>query len=145
MIRIDTDVPEIIVEIEDRDYPLAPRTVEIMDRLAEAERANMGKPVYKLWLAELEILLGKEACRKLFNAGRLENVDRLQMIYAGVARAFQHTEEAVTAATREKDAEAVATALAPLNEMLRHLRALEKTENKAAGGGIHDIREIRRG
>lgn len=142
MIRIDTEVPEIIVEIEDKEYVLAPRNVDVMEKLAEAERTNMGKPVYKLWLAELEIILGKEACRELFTAGRLENVDRLQMIYAGVAKAFQHTDDAVAAASREKDTEAVATALAPLNELLRHLRALEKSENKSVGGSI---REIHRG
>ena len=63
MIRIDTDVSEVIVEIEEKEYALAPRTVEVMEKLQEAERSNMGKPVYKLWLAELEILLGKEACQ----------------------------------------------------------------------------------
>ena len=145
MITIDTEVPEIIVEIDDKEYPVAPRTVEIMEKLAEAERANMGKPIYKLWRAELEILLGKTACRELFTAGRLENVDRIQMIYAGVARAFQHTDDAVTAATREKDLEAVATALAPINELLRHVRALEKSEKGITGGKIQDIREIHRG
>ena len=145
MIRIDTDVSEVIVEIEEKEYALAPRTVEVMEKLQEAERSNMGKPVYKLWLAELEILLGKDACRELFNAGRLENVDRIQMIYAGVARAFQHTEDELTAASREKDAEAVATALAPVNELLRLLRTLEKTEKKPIGNNIRDIREIHRG
>lgn len=138
--RIDTDIPEIIVEIEGREYALAPRTVEVMDRLAEAERASMGKPVYKLWLAELEIILGKAACRELFTGGRAENVDRLQMIYAGVARAFQHTEDAVSASTRERELEAVATALAPLNELLKNLRALDK-----GGEGKGNIREIHRG
>lgn len=145
MIRIDTDVSEVIVEIEDKEYPLAPRTVEVMEKLQEAERSNMGKPVYKLWLAELEILLGKDACRELFNSGRLENVDRVQMIYAGVARAFQHTEDSLAAASREKDAEAVATALAPVNELLRLLRTLEKTEKNPMGNKIRDIREIHRG
>ena len=142
MIRIDTNVLDVIVEIEDREYPVAARTVDVMDRLAEAERANMGKPVYKLWLAELEILLGKDACRELFTSGRSENVDRIQMIYAGVARAFQHTEDAVTAASREKDVEAVATALAPLNELMRNIRALDKGGDKAAAS---NIREIHRG
>lgn len=139
MVRIDTDVPEIIVEIEEKEYPLAPRTVEVMEKLQEAERANAGKPAYRLWLQELEILLGKEACRELFSSGRLENVDRLQMIYAGVARAFRHTEDAVTALDRERDAEAVATALAPMNEMLRHLRALERTEGKPGAGSLREI------
>ena len=139
MVRIDTDVPEIIVEIEDKEYSLAPRNVEVMEKLAEAERVNMGKPIYRLWLAELEIILGKAACKELFTSGRAENVDRLQMIYAGVSRAFQHTDNAITAETRERDAEAVATALAPLNEMLRHLRALDKSENKPAGKSIREI------
>lgn len=142
MIRIDTNVLDVIVEIEDREYPVAARTVDVMDRLAEAERANMGKPVYKLWLAELEILLGKDACRELFTSGRSENVDRIQMIYAGVARAFKHTEDAVTAASREKDVEAVATALAPLNELMRNIRTLDKGGDKAAAS---NIREIHRG
>ena len=139
MIRIDTDIPEIVVEIEDKEYPLAPRSVEIMDKLAEAERANMGRPIYRLWLAELEIILGKTACKELFTSGRAENVDRLQMIYAGVSRAFKHTDDAITAEARERDAEAVATALAPVNELLRHLRSLDKAESKPAAKGVREI------
>lgn len=142
MSRIDTDVPEIIVEIEGGEYNVAPRTVEIMEKLADAEKANAGKPAYKLWLAELEILLGKEGCKKLFVSGKKENVDRIQMIYVGVARAFRYMDDATTAAIRERDAEAVATALAPLNEMLRNLRALDKGEGNILGG---NIREIHRG
>lgn len=125
MIRIDTDIPEITVEIEDKEYPLAPRTVEIMDRLDAAEKEYMGKPLYKLWMAELEILLGKEACRELFTAGKSENVDRLQAIYAGVSRAFLMKDEELSAGKREKDMRDVATALAPINEMLKNLRAID--------------------
>lgn len=125
MIRIDTEIPEIIVEIEDREYKLAPRTVEVMDRIDAAEKEHVGKPLYRLWLAELEILLGRDACAELFTGGKGENVDRLQAIYAGVSRAFLRKDEELTDEKREKDARDVAAALAPINEMLRGLRAIE--------------------
>ena len=137
--RIDTDVPEIIVEIEDREYPVAPRTVAVCDRLLAAERENAGKPVYALWLAELEILLGKPACRQLFGAGKAENVDRIQRIYAGVAGAFNHTADEISAEGQERKLESLAAALAPLNELMRHVRALEK------GEGGDNLRQIPRG
>lgn len=126
MTRIETDVPDVIVEIEGSEYRVAARTVDTMDRLIEAGKANAGKPNYRLWLAELEILLGREACADLFTAGRLENVDRLQMIYSGVVKAFQHTDEEISASIRERDIQAVATALAPVNELLRNIKAMEK-------------------
>ena len=126
MIRIDTEVPEVIVEIEDKDYPVAPRTVEVMDKLIEAGLNNAGKANYKLWMAELEILLGKEACRELFTGGKGENVDRLQMIYSGVVKAFQHMDEEISNNTRERDIQAVATALAPVNELLKNIKSMEK-------------------
>ena len=53
--RIDTDIPEIIVEIEDREYPIAARTVAICEKLMAAEKACVGKPKYVLWLQELEL------------------------------------------------------------------------------------------
>ena len=137
--RIDTDIPEIIVEIDDTEYPVAARTVAVCEKLLEAEKAYAGKPVYELWLKELEILLGKAACKTLFAAGKAENVDRIQRIYTGVAGAFYHTASEIKAEQESEKIEAVATALAPLNEMLRHLRALENKDNTG------NIREIRRG
>ena len=137
--RIDTEVPEIIVEIEDKEFTLAPRTVDICDRLTAAEQANVGKPAYKLWMAELEIVLGKAACKELFPDGKAENVDRLQMIYAGVSRAFNRTADEIASSDQERQLEAVATALGPLNEFLRNVRALDK-DNKPKG----NIREITR-
>ena len=126
MTRIDTEVPEVIVEIEDKEYSVAPRTVEVMDKLIEASLNNAGKANYKLWMAELEILLGKEACRELFTGGKGENVDRLQMIYSGVVKAFQHMDEEISNNTRERDIQAVATALAPVNELLKNIKSMEK-------------------
>ena len=137
--RIDTDIPEIIVEIEDREYPIAARTVAICEKLMAAEKACVGKPNYVLWQQELEILLGKAACKELFGAGKAENVDRLQRIYAGVASAFNHNADEIEARGQEQKLEALGTALAPLNELLRHVRALDKKSNGER------VREIRRG
>lgn len=134
--RIDTEVPEVIVEIDDKEYALAPRSIDVIDRLEEAGRANTGKPAYKLWLAELEIVLGKAACKELFPDGKAENVDRLQMIYAGVSRAFNHRADEIASSDQERQLEAVATALGPLNELLRNIRALDQI------GGKSKIREI---
>lgn len=125
--RIDTEIPAMTVEIEDREYPVAPRTVEIADQLLAAEKAHEGKPLYRLWMAELEILLGKNACRELFSDGRKENIDRLQRIYAGVSRAFNYTSDELESEVGERRMEAVATALAPVNELLRNMRALDKS------------------
>ena len=127
--RIDTEVPAMTVEIEDREYEVAPRTVEIAEKLADVEKASQGKPLYRLWLAELEILLGKDACRELFVAGKNENIDRLQRIFAGVSRAFLYTAEEVEAEAGERRIEALSAALAPVNELLRNVRALDKAED----------------
>jgi len=140
MIRIDTDIPEITVEIEDREYPLAPRTVDTVERLNAAERDMAGKPFYRLWMAQLEVLLGKEACRELFGGGKAENLDRMQVIYDGVTGAFLYKDNEIAQARREKNVEAVAAALAPLNEMLRHIRALDR--EKAPEGQMRAIPRV---
>jgi len=139
--RIDTEVPQVIVEIEDNEYVLAPRTVETCEKLMQVEKDNMGKPLYRLWLAELEIMLGKPACRTLFKDGRKENVDRLQMIYAGVAKAFYYTDEGLRTGAQEQKIESTMAALAPLVELFKSINRLEKAN--AQGNG--EIREIRRG
>lgn len=128
--RIDTEVPTMTVEIEDKDYEVAPRTVEIAEKLADVEKASQGKPLYRLWLAELEILLGKDACRELFVGGKNENIDRLQRIFAGVSRAFLFTAEELEAEAGERRLEALSAALAPVNELLRNVRALDKGEGE---------------
>lgn len=126
MNRIDTDVESIIVEIEGTDYPIAPKTIEIADKLFAIEADAKGKPAYKMWLAELRVLLGDAAVNELFHSGKAENVDRIQSIYIGVADAFNHHYNAIEEDSREKDLRAVATALAPINELLRHVKALDK-------------------
>lgn len=123
---IDTDIKAITVEIEDKEYPVAAKTVEIADRLAEAAKKCAGQPEYKLWLAELEVLLGKTAVKELFASGRHENIDRIHRIHAGVMRAFDYN----AAALQEEETERQRELIAPLTELLRQVAAMNRTDNK---------------
>ena len=123
---IDTDIKAITVEIEDREYTVAAKTVEIADRLAEAAKKCAGQPEYKLWLAELEVLLGKAAVKELFASGRQENIDRIQRIHAGVLRAFDYNASAL----QEEETQRQQELIAPLTELLRQLSAMNRADNK---------------
>ena len=123
---IDTDIKAITVEIEEKEYPVAAKTVEIADRLAEAAKKCAGKPEYKLWLAELEVLLGKAAVKELFASGRRENIDRIQRIHAGVLRAFDYNADAL----QEEETQRQQELIAPLTELLRQISAMNRADNK---------------
>ena len=128
MERIESRIPTAAVEIDGVEYPLAERTVAVLEQLAEAQRRNEGRMEYRLWLAELEILLGRSAMKKLFAAGRRENVDRMQMIHAGVCRAFERCGSEIDrqrAAERAEVWSDAAAALQPVTELLRELARLE--------------------
>lgn len=123
---IDTDIKAITVEIEDMEYPVAAKTVEIADRLAEAAKKCAGQPEYKLWLAELEVLLGKAAVKELFASGRQENIDRIQRIHAGVLRAFDYNASAL----QEEETQRQQELIAPLTELLRQISAMNRADNR---------------
>ena len=123
---IDTDIKAITVEIAEEDYPVAAKTVEIADRLAEAAKKCAGQPEYKLWLAELEVLLGKAAVKELFSSGRNENIDRIQRIHAGVLRAFDYNASAL----QEEETQRQQELIAPLTELLRQISAMNRADNK---------------
>lgn len=126
MVRINTEVENTVVEIDGKEYPLALRTVEVADKLFEIEAAYRNKPAYRMWLEELRVLMGDAAVNELFYSGKGENLDRVQMIYSGVARAFNHTADMIEGNQRETQIQAVATALAPINELLRQVKALDR-------------------
>lgn len=91
MFKIDTtDIAPIIVEIEGNEYPIAAKTVEVLDKLKAAQEACDGLMQHHLWLAELRVLMGSAAVETLFTNGAKENVDRLYRIHAGVVNAFEH-------------------------------------------------------
>ena len=123
---INTEIEKVVVEIEEKEYPVVEKTVETADKLAEAAKKCTGQPEYKLWLAELEVLIGKNAVRELFNGGKKENIDRIQRIHAGVLRAFEHN----AASLREEETARQQELLAPLTELLRQLAAVSRSEDK---------------
>lgn len=115
MFKINTsDISPIIVEIEGNEYPLAAKTVEVLDKLRAAQESCTGMMQHNLWLAELRVLLGSTAIEKLFVNGAKENVDRLQRIHAGVVNAFEHH----SMNTEKQIAE---TRMAMIDDLLRFL------------------------
>ncbi len=104
--RIETKIERVRVEIEGRAYALAEKTIAVAEALRRARKKYRDAPGYRLWMAELKILLGKRAMKKLFTDGDGENLDRMQRIHDGALRAFEHNaaqieEEHLAAALRE--------------------------------------------
>lgn len=131
MERINTEVMEVFVEIDGEEFAVAPKTVAVADQLHDVAKKRLGKPQYRLWLAELEILLGRDAVKRLFHSGANENIDRLQRIHAGVVAAFDANSTALEAEQAERKADdmaALARNLAPLNELLKHLQRMQPAE-----------------
>ena len=61
--HIDTQTTPVCVEIEGREYPLAPRTARLMEKLRRAEAAGLreGRPHHRVEMAQLSLLLGRQA------------------------------------------------------------------------------------
>lgn len=89
--RIDVDIKQITVEIGDKEYPVAEKTVEIAERLRKADESAAGTvKQYESWLAQLKILLGELAVKELFPDIRISNLDCIEQIYYGVMKAFDY-------------------------------------------------------
>lgn len=121
--RIETEIQPVIVEIEDKEYPVAAKTAEVAEKLRKADDDAVGakKPQYEAWKAQLEILLGRAAVKELFPGGKAENLDRMEAIYYGVMAAFDYNgREAREARAEETAATAkdLAEALKPLADLL---------------------------
>ena len=124
--RIDTDVDRVLVEIEGAEYEVAPKTVAVADALIDAAARCDGKPEYKQYLADLEVLLGADAVRRLFPDGKRENIDRMERIHAGVLEAFDYNSRAV----QEQKAQRQRESLEPMSDFLRQLaQALNAEKN----------------
>ena len=92
--RIDVDIKQITVEIGDKEYPVAEKTVDVAERLRKADESAVGTvKQYESWLTQLEILLGKAAVKELFPDIRITNLDRIEAIYYGVLKAFDYNAE----------------------------------------------------
>lgn len=124
--RIDTDIERVRIEIEGEEYEVAPKTVAVADALIDAAARCDGKPEYKQYLADLEVLLGADAVRRLFPDGKRENIDRMQRIHAGVLEAFDYNNRAV----QEQKAQRQRESLEPMSDFLRQLaQALNAEKN----------------
>lgn len=125
--RIDTEIRPVIVEIDGKEYNVAPKTVELLEKLRGVEDAAVkaGKMRHEMEMEQLELLLGRQAVRGLFKAGKNENVDRVDAIYYGVLEAFdassRERREARTDAMADEFS-AIAEALKPLAEMMALMR-----------------------
>ena len=117
--QINTDIERVVVEIDGAEYEVAEKTEAVADKLIEAQVKCAGRAEYHLWRAELEILLGKSACKELFNRGKAENLDRLERIHAGVIEALERNHDDLAAEKADRAAEQMAKLFAPLNEFLR--------------------------
>lgn len=125
--RIDTEIRPVIVEIDGKEYNVAPKTVELLEKLRGVEDAAVkaGKMRHEMEMEQLELLLGRQAVRELFSAGKKENVDRVDAIYYGVLDAFdassRERREARTDAMAD-EFRAIAETLKPLAEMMALMR-----------------------
>lgn len=131
MISINTEIESVSVEIDGAVYELAPKTAAVAEELIAAQAKHIGQPEYKLWRAQLEILLGKVAVKELFRGGKDENLDRMERIHAGVFAAFDYNHEQIAKDRMNESADSIAAALAPVNELLRRLSQMDGGEKKA--------------
>lgn len=126
--HIDTEIHPVVVEIDDREYEVASKTVDIAERLQKAEMSatKSGKLAFELWREHLEILLGRAAVKDLFPNGKNENLDRMEAIYYGVMDAFNFNARDRHEARRKasvSEVEDIADALKPLGELLSLLKS----------------------
>jgi hypothetical protein len=117
MKTIDTYINEMSVEIDEKVYAVAAKTIETAEKLMDAAKRMDGQPEYKLWLAEMEVLLGKAAVKEIFPNGRKENLDRMYRIYCGVIEAFEYNAEQVNS----EKLEAQQDKIAGVTDMLKQL------------------------
>ena len=126
MKTIDTYVHAVAVEIDGQAYQVAAKTIETAEKLMDAGRRLEGQPEYKLWLAEMEILLGKEAVKTIFPNGKKENLDRMYRICCGVRDAFEYNAEQVRSEKLEMEQEKISG----LTELIKQIiAALQISEN----------------
>lgn len=127
--RINTKIERVNVEIDGKNYEVAEKTVAIAEKLRDAEMICDGMPEYRLWLKEIEILLGSEAVEELFRDGNDENLDRMERIHDGVLSAFEYNADKLREERQRKDQE-------PIESVRSLYRQIEKTLQAADGANM---------
>ena len=124
--RINTKIERVNVEIDGKTYEVAEKTVSIAEKLRDAETSCYGMPEYRLWLKDMEILLGAEAVGALFPDGNDENLDRMERIHDGVISAFNYNSAKMRDERQRRDQE-------PIESVRGLYRQMEKTFQAADG------------
>ena len=127
--RINTKIERVNVEIDGKKYEVAEKTVGIAEKLRDAAMNCFGLPEYRLWLKEMEILLGTDAVEELFRDGKDENLDRMERIHDGVLSAFDYN----SAKMREEHLRRQQEPLEPVRGLYRQI---EKTFQAADGANM---------
>lgn len=128
---INTDIRDVIVEIDGTEYPVAAKTIDVAEKLEEANRRYVGKAKqYELWLAHLRILLGADAVKEIFPGGKKENLDRMEAIYLGCMQAFNYNRPKAEENEQQLDElKENLEAVRQMNEFLRRLDRLPEKDN----------------
>lgn len=114
---------EIVIEGE--TYEVAAKTVGVMEKLEALDKKAQTTPVYKLWPEELEVLLGREAVRQLFHAGKDEDLDRMMLIREQVLSEFNRAQDELAQEKAEKQTRTAQQLLTQLEAVLRQAGKLE--------------------
>ena len=127
--RINTKIERVNVEIDGKTYEVAEKTVSIAEKLRDAAMNCFSMPEYRLWLKEMEILLGTDVVEELFQDGNDENLDRMERIHDGVLSAFDYN----SAKMREEHLRRQQEPLEPVRGLYRQI---EKTFQAADGANM---------
>ena len=127
--RINKKIERVNVEIDGKTYEVAEKTVSIAEKLRDAAMNCYGLPEYRLWVKEMEILLGTDAVEELFRDGNDENLDRMERIHDGVLSAFDYNSAKMREERQRKDQE-------PLESVRGLYRQIEKTFQAADGANM---------
>lgn len=127
--RINTKIERVNVEIDGKTYEVAEKTVGIAEKLRDAETSCYGMPEYRLWLKDMEILLGADAVGALFPDGNDENLDRMERIHDGVLSAFDYNANKLREDRIRREQE-------PIESVRGLYRQIEKTIQAADGANM---------
>ena len=131
--NIDTEVRNVIVTIDGTDYPVRERTEETEELLREHDRRAATATQYESDITLLEILLGKDAVKRLFPNGKKESLLRLHKVARGVIDAYEYEMNEMEKAEIEKQLlqwEEVGERTKPVIELLDKSTAAAKMQGK---------------
>ena len=123
--RIDTDIKTVLVEIDGEEYEVAENTIATFEKIDKVMTDMVGKPTFRVWMAVIEILLGKTAYKKIFSDGKNENIDRIERIYEGVMKAYRYNSETFREEQEQEKSDNVADRIKPITDMVKELNKLE--------------------